>query len=327
MEQWQLPVERIVPAVAPVEGELQSQRTADAITLTGTDNFRISFSTKSGEMTALEYNGKNLVKEGLQANFWRGLTDNDVANGTAERCRTWQDAGKNAVLKDIQLQESADKKMATVVASYDMKEQESALQVTYRIRPNGVVNVTMQFTAGKKQLPEMPRLGMRMVLPGEYEQMTWLGRGPQENYADRKTGAAVGLYSASVWEQYHPYVRAQETANKCDVRWVALRNASGEGLLVTGDEPLSVSAWNFPMEDILYRPFAVERRHGGSIEKKDMVWLNIDHLQMGVGGDNTWGAQVHPEYTITPHDWQYSFTLQPLDAQSDAAELSHKVWF
>ena len=110
MEQWQLPVERIVPAVAPVEGELQSQRTADAITLTGTDNFRISFSTKSGEMTALEYNGKNLVKEGLQANFWRGLTDNDVANGTAERCRTWQDAGKNAVLKDIQLQESADKK-------------------------------------------------------------------------------------------------------------------------------------------------------------------------------------------------------------------------
>ena len=327
MEQWQLPVERIVPAVAPVEGELQSQRTADAITLTGTDNFRISFSTKSGEMTALEYNGKNLVKEGLQANFWRGLTDNDVANGTAERCRTWQDAGKNAVLKDIQLQESADKKMATVVASYDMKEQESALQVTYRIRPNGVVNVTMQFTAGKKQLPEMPRLGMRMVLPGEYEQMTWLGRGPQENYADRKTGAAVGLYSASVWEQYHPYVRAQETANKCDVRWVALRNASGEGLLVTGDEPLSVSAWNFPMEDILYRPFAVERRHGGSIEKKDMVWLNIDHLQMGVGGDNTWGAQLHPEYTITPHDWQYSFTLQPLDAQSDAAELSHKVWF
>lgn len=173
----------------------------------------------------------------------------------------------------------------------------------------------------------MPRLGMRMVLPGEYEQMTWLGRGPQENYADRKTGAAIGLYNATVWEQYHPYVRAQETGNKCDVRWVALRNAAGEGLLVTGEEPLNVSAWNFPMEDIMYRPFNIERRHGGSIEKKDMVWLNIDHLQMGVGGDNTWGAEVHPEYTITPHDWTYSFTLQPLGNKDDAAELAHKVWF
>ena len=327
MEQWQLPAEQIIPATEKIDGTLQSQRTPEALTLTGENGFRISFSTRDGEMKALEYEGKNLVKEGLQANFWRGLTDNDVANGTEGRCQTWKHAGENAVLKDIRLEESTDKKLATVTATYDMQEQESTLQVTYRIRPNGAVKVTMQFLAGKKQLPEMPRLGMRMVLPGEYEQMTWLGRGPQENYADRKTGAAIGMYSASVWEQYHPYVRAQETGNKCDVRWVALRNAEGKGLLVTGEEPLSVSAWNFPMEDILYRPFNIERRHGGSIEKKDMVWLNIDHRQMGVGGDNTWGAQVHPEYTITPHDWTYSFTLQPLDAQTDAAELAHKVWF
>ena len=327
MEQWQLPVEKIAPKVESISGTLQSQRTAEAITLTGENNFRISFDAKNGEMTALEYNGKNLVKEGLQANFWRSLTDNDVANGTDVRCRTWKTAGKDAVLKNINVQESTDKQLATVVATYEMKEQESSLQVTYRIRPNGVVNVTMQFTPGKKQLPEMPRLGMRMILPAEYDQMTWLGRGPQENYADRKNFAAIGLYSASVWEQYHPYVRAQETANKCDVRWVALRNQAGEGLLVTGGQPLSVSAWNFPMEDFLYRPFDSGRLHGGSIEKKDMVWLNIDHLQMGVGGDNTWGAQVHPEYTITPCAWEYSFTLQPLNAQSDAVELSHKAWF
>ena len=134
----------------------------------------------------------------------------------------------------------------------------------------------------------------------------------------------IGLYNATVWEQFHPYVRAQETANHCDVRWVALRNATGEGLLVVGEEPLSVSAWNFPMEDIEYRPSQMERRHGGSILKKDMVWLNIDHKQMGVGGDNTWGAQVHPEYTITPHEWKYSFTLAPLAPEDDAAEQAHK---
>ncbi len=327
MEQWQLPVEKIAPKMETVSGTLQSQRSAEAITVKGENGFSISFNAQNGEMTALNYNGKNLVKEGLQANFWRSLTDNDVANGTDVRCRTWKNAGKDAVLKSIDLQVSADKKMATVITSYDLKEQESAIQVIYRIRPNGAVNVAMHFTPGKKQLPEMPRLGMRMILPAEYDQMTWLGRGPQENYADRKDFAAVGLYSASVWEQYHPYVRAQETANKCDVRWVALRNQAGEGMLVTGGEPLSVSAWNFPMEDFLYRPFDSGRLHGGSIEKKDMVWLNIDHMQMGVGGDNTWGAQVHPEYTITPCAWQYSFTIQPLNAQSDAVELSHKVWF
>lgn len=157
--------------------------------------------------------------------------------------------------------------------------------------------------------------------------MTWLGRGPQENYPDRKTGAAVGLYSAGVWEQFHPYVRPQETANKCDVRWAALRDTSGRGLLVIGEEPLNVSAWNFPLDDIAYVPFDTERRHGGSIVPKDMVWLNILHRQTGVGGDNTWGAQVHSEYTITPHEWEYSFTLVPLGAGSDASEMARKVWF
>ena len=156
---------------------------------------------------------------------------------------------------------------------------------------------------------------------------SWLGRGPQENYLDRNTNALIGVYSATVWEQYHPYVRAQETANHCDVRWVALRNKAGEGILVTGDKPLSVSAWNFRMEDIDYIPFRIERRHGGGIEKKDLVWLNIDHKQMGVGGDNTWGAQVHPEYTITPNECEYSFTIQPISGTDDAAAKAHERLF
>ena len=129
----------------------------------------------------------------------------------------------------------------------------------------------------QQQVCSLSLIHICMILPAEYEMMTWLGRGPQETYADRKTGALIGLYNATVWEQYHPYVRAQETANHCDVRWVALRNATGEGLLVVGEEPLSVSAWNFPMEDIEYRPSQMERRHGGSIQKKDMV-LSLIHI-------------------------------------------------
>ena len=250
------------------------------------------------------------------------MTDNDIPNGHLIRCGTWRNAGRDAKLQNIEVAEAGQ--TATVTATYRMEEQDADLQTLYKITPDGKVQVTMHFTPGKKPLSEMPRLGMRMILPAEYEMMTWLGRGPQETYADRKTGALIGLYNATVWEQFHPYVRAQETANHCDVRWVALRNATGEGLLVVGEEPLSVSAWNFPMEDIEYRPSQMERRHGGSIQKKDMIWLNIDHKQMGVGGDNTWGAQVHPEYTITPHEWKYSFTLAPLAPEDDAAEQAHK---
>ncbi|WP_418987215.1 glycoside hydrolase family 2 TIM barrel-domain containing protein [Bacteroides heparinolyticus] len=311
IEQWALPTIPAANPVRPITGTLTTRRNEQTLTVSGND-FQVDFSTLTGEMTALVYNGKNLIKEGLQPNFWRPLTDNDIPNGHLTRCETWKHAGRDAKLQDINLTEAEH--LATVTATYRMEAQDATLQTGYKIRPDGSIQVTMHFIPGKKPLSEMPRLGMRMVLPAEYERMSWLGRGPHENYADRKTGALIGLYNATVWEQFHPYVRAQETANHCDVRWVALRNAAGEGLLITGEEPLSISAWNFPMEDIEYRPSQMERRHGGSIQKKEMVWLNIDHRQMGVGGDNTWGAQVHPEYTITPKEWRYGFRLQPLKA-------------
>ncbi|RGS47345.1 DUF4981 domain-containing protein [Segatella copri] len=310
IEQMQLPV-RLEKAQEQVSGQIEKTETEDAITIQGkTNDFSISFSKKTGEMTSLKYDGKEMLLAGLQPNFWRGITDNDVANGTQERCATWREAGKNMVLKSIKTQ--ADTRKATVMADFDMPEQESQVQITYQMLANGNVEVNMHFIPGNKALPEMPRLGMRMILKGDYDQMTWLGRGPQENYADRKSGYLIGKYSASVWEQYHPYVRAQETANKCDVRWFTLASKAGAGIRVEGAEPLSVSAWNFPQDDLLYVPSTIEHRHGGCVDKKDMVWVNIDHLQMGVGGDNTWGAMVHPEYTITPKEWSYSFTIKNL---------------
>lgn len=308
----QLPV-KLVKKSQPVAGKIEKTETADAITIQGkTTDYSISFSKKTGEMTSLKYDGREMLLAGLQPNFWRGITDNDVANGTQERCGTWREAGRKMVLKSIKAETAKDNQKATVVASFDMPEQESEMQITYQMLPNGNVEVNMHFTPGNKVLPEMPRLGMRMILKADYDQMTWLGRGPQENYADRKSGYLIGRYAASVWDQYHPYVRAQETANKCDVRWFSLASKSGAGIRVVGAEPLSVSAWNFPQDDLLYVPSMQEHRHGGCVDKKEMVWVNIDHLQMGVGGDNTWGAQVHPEYTITPKEWSYSFTIMNL---------------
>lgn len=268
----------------------------------------ITFSRTTGELTRMDYGFGNLLLKGLQANFWRPLTDNDIPNGHLVRCLTWREAGAKARLMACTAATEGDE--VVIKSQYRMEEQESDLSVTYRIDGTGRMKVTFHFLPGQKALPEMPRLGMRLVLTSAYDQMEWLGRGPQENYCDRKSGALIGRYKASVWEQYHPYVRAQETANHCDVRTFSLTNQQGQGIRVTGEEPLSVSAWNFPIEDLAYRPSQTERRHGGSIERKEMVWVNIDHQQMGVGGDNTWGAQIHPEYTITPKAWSYSFVIE-----------------
>ncbi|MEG2514348.1 MAG: DUF4981 domain-containing protein, partial [Bacteroidaceae bacterium] len=309
-EQWQLPVAKVEEQPKQAVGEVKVKQTTDAIRFDG-KQFTATFSTSNGEMTSLIYNNKSMILSGLQPNFWRALTDNDVANGTSERCGTWNNIAKKMNLIDIKVSNPSTDGNVQLITKYALPEQESTLDIAYIVCANGNIRVKMSFVPGNKPLPEIPRFGMRMILPKEYDQMSWFGRGPHENYADRKTSAAIGLYHASVWEQYHPYVRAQETGNKCDVRRLTLCDTMGNGLLITGAQPLSISAWNFPMEAINYKPFAVERKHGGSVEKQELVWLNIDMMQMGVGGDNTWGAQVHPEYTITPKAMSYSFTIQP----------------
>lgn len=316
MEQWLLPVYGVPDMQLPESNEqISIESNQEFITFNASD-FKVVFSTKSGDMSRLVYHDREMLIEGLRPNFWRGLTDNDVANGTPHRCATWRLAGQNKKKINYTITPHTDGRSVLFTVQYHLHEQASELTICYNIFGNGQINVSMRFIPGNKPLPEIPRFGMRMILSAEYNIMTWLGRGPHENYADRKTSAAIGRYEASVWEQYHPYIRPQETANKCDVRWMSFTNKHGEGILIAGEKPLSASAWNFPMEDIEYIPFNTERKHGGSIEKKEMVWVNIDHRQMGVGGDNTWGAKVHPEYTITPEAISYMFTISRLKGEN-----------
>ncbi len=321
-EQWQLPTQKVIAQVYPTNGVLNTFDNEPDYTISG-DNFKVVFSKQSGEITDLSYNGSSCIIEGFKPNFWRPMTDNDIANGHLKRTGTWKNASDNMLLKSISLKQGDNKNIATIKVNYELTEQESSLEINYTIRPEGAINVGMHFIPGTKQLPEIPRFGMRMILKPEYETMTWLGRGPHESYSDRKSSALIGLYQGLVWDQYHPYVRAQESANKTDVRWISLRNKSNKGILITGTQPLSASAWNFMQSEIEYIPFDIERRHGGSITKKDFVWLNIDAEQMGVGGDTTWGAQTHPEYTITPSEMKYSFTIQPLNEGDDEISKSH----
>ena len=141
--------------------------------------------------------------------------------------------------------------------------------------------------------------------------MTWYGRGPHESYWDRKSGARVGRYEGAVLDQYHPYIRPQENGNKTDVRWVALTNDLGVGLLVVGMPVLGgASAYPFLNED--FDPGdAKQQRHTTDVVPRDLVTLNVDFGQMGVGGDTSWGARTHPEYTLPAQEYRFRFRLRP----------------
>jgi beta-galactosidase len=154
-----------------------------------------------------------------------------------------------------------------------------------------------------------------MNLPMDLDRVEWLGRGPHENYVDRNTGAAVGRYQGTAWEQHHPYIRPQETGNKTDVRWMAVMDIRGRGLMAIGEPFLSAAALPYPMWDLEYDP--ERNRHANEIKPREAVTWHIDLKQMGVAGDNSWGAKAHPPYMIPAEPYSYGFWLRPLSQDED----------
>lgn len=280
----------------------------EAVRITSQNGKAVTFDSASGELTSLQLAGKEILKQGLRPNFWRPLTDNDVANGTLQRCQTWKNIEEQAKLHAFDVKETPSG--YEVQTHYLLPEQESNLSLVYRIDNELRIAVQVSYKPGKKTLPEMPRFGCYLQLPKTFTQMEWYGRGPHESYADRKSSAFIGKYSADVRTDFYPYLRPQETGNKSDVRWLQLSDGSRTLKVTAVGEPLSVSAWPFAQEELGYIPYDIKRKHGGSIELGDLVWLNIDNAQMGVGGDNTWGARVHPEYSIIPQEMEYEFRIE-----------------
>ena len=206
--------------------------------------------------------------------------------------------------------------MNTIEARLILPGSGSHLYVAYAFDATSAIRIYNRLEPSQKEIPEMPRYGMTMELQGEFDKMRWFGRGPHESYWDRKTSAAIGYYEGTVWEQYHPYVRPQEFGNKTDVRWIALKNDEDIGLLIIGDEPLSMSAWQILIDDIEHKQKHEPNRHATDIKPRDLVTLNIDHKQMGLGGDNTWGAKVHPQYRLPYKEYAYGFSLIPISQNS-----------
>jgi beta-galactosidase len=284
---------------------LRVNETDEAVTVSG-EGFSIVVGRTSGALESYRLGSRELVSAPLAPNFWRVPLDNDIGfldlNDMPGRCGVWKTAGPNRSVHAVRAERLAAQ-VVRVTAEATLPAADSPYVTTYTVYGSGDVVVEGRFTPGG-DLPELPRFGMQMAVPATLGTMTWYGRGPHETYWDRKTGAAVGRYSGQVEDLIHDYVRPQENGNRTDVRWVTLTDAAGTGLLAVGQPHLSVSAWPYTMEDL------EAATHVHELPRRDTITLNLDHRQMGVGGDDGWGARPHPEYTLEAKPYRYRFRLR-----------------
>ena len=270
---------------------------------------KVCISKKSGLISSYQIAGQELVAEAIAPNFWRVPTDNDFGNGMQNKSEAWRYAGKKTQLKEVTLVKSENQ--YTVTANLSLKGINANYSIKYIVSGGAKVQVEVNYEALDDKLPELPRFGMVMALPKSVSNFSYYGRGPWENYSDRKTSAFMGIYASDVEDQYFPYIRPQENGNKTDVRWLTLVDNNQVGIKVTGIQPLSVSALPFSTEDI--DPGKQKnQKHTTDVKFGDYVYLSIDLAQRGVGGDNSWGAVPHSQYRLHDKTYGYSYVISPI---------------
>ena len=307
-------------------------KTVRAETRVYNKNVRIIFNKKEGRITSYKIKGVELLNNGKgpKPNFWRPMTDNDFGNKMQAKNIEWKKASLFSTVSTIS---HSKLKNGSVVlhVEYTLPGVNTTFESTYHILGNGVIKIsnTLNKTDYKG---DIPRVGMRLQLKKQYNALTFLGRGPWENYEDRKAAAFVDVYNSSVAAQYVPYVRPQENGYKTDVRWLALENADNNGILVVqAGTKFCFSALHMPNEDFdttadlnyggekiddTYRidgiPAMNKSKHTIDIKEQNLVQLNIDLKQRGLGGDDSWYAKPQKEYqTMGSKKHHYSFFLIP----------------
>lgn len=286
--------------------------------ITGND-FRVEFSKKTGQMVSLRFRDTEILLKAPEPDFWRVPTDNDFGNGMPRRCAVWKNAGKNRTLKTMAAK-AAGPGIIRIQSVFGLDDVKAAYSMEYTLYGSGDIVITNTFVPSVSALPEIPRMGMQLRIPESFNSVTWFGRGPFEHYEDRKYAAHVGLYSSTVDGLNHAYIRPQETGYRTDVSWLALHNGKGLGLLVVGDPLFCFNADHFSRDDF-ENGFEKEQKHATDIKKHPWTSLNIDYKQMGVGGDNSWGALPHPQYLLAVKPYSYTFRLRPYDTAKEQAEV------
>jgi beta-galactosidase/beta-glucuronidase len=312
----QKPVQSFKPAGLP---RLEVEQDGRAIHLHGED-FHLVFDTFYGTPGSWEYQGAQLLTGGPQLNLWRAPTDNDI-----HIAKEWVAAGLDRLQARLErvelvrkLPQAAQIEVDTMLACYSRLPAFRA-SYHYTIFGSGDMLIDTHLTPLSK-LPNLARVGLQMRLPGALDRFTWYGRGPHENYVDRKESALVGVYSGTVQEQYVPYIFPQENGNKSDVRWATLTDAQGLGLLVVGMPLLNVGASHYSTENL------TSAGHTFDLEELDETILSLDYRQCGLGS-NSCGPGPLQKYLIEPVEISFSLRLRPFSANAHSAmRLSRQMF-
>jgi beta-galactosidase len=278
------------------------------------NDFKAKIDKQTGLFSSLIFNNTELLKASPRPSFWRAPTDNDLPiKDYNSGLPAWQKAGKNMSLTNLSVTK-VSKYQTRVELEHDLKSIGSRYFTTYNIFGNGEIKVDVSFYAAPhKRQSSLPRIGTLFQLDKQLSNVTWFGRGPHENYWDRKDSAHVGLYSNTVEGLYVPYVRPQENGFRSDVRFVAFHNKEGKGVLFEGDPLIGFGAQYYSTDEYDSNNDDVTSRemHPHNLTKKDKIFVNIDYRQRGVGGTNSWGEKPLFDYTLPWLDYKYSYTIKP----------------
>lgn len=362
-EQFRLPIESIKSDIKTSGPALSVSENGDEL-VASSSKVNFVFNKKTGLVSSYKVGSTEYFSEGfgLQPNFWRGPTDNDYGNGQPKREQIWKQSSKNFDVSDATVK--MDGKNAIMTINYLLPAGNLYI-VDYTIYPSGAVHVAAHFTstemneaetevseatrtatftpgrdAARKEASKLtvPRIGVRFRVPATMNQVEYFGRGPEENYWDRKAGTLVGLYKSTAEDLYFPYVRPQENGHHTDTRWVSVSSNKGKGLKIVADELIEFNAlrnsiedfddeeqvnlprqWsNFTPEQIANHDEAAAKdvlrrqHHINDVTPRNYVEVCIDLKQQGAGGYDSWGARPEPQYTLPANkDYQWGFTIIP----------------
>lgn len=287
---------------------------------------KVAFNKNDGQITSYIYKDQEYInrKKGPKINFWRPPTDNDLGNKMQAKNIAWKKATLDSKVKAFNFKRVSNN-VLQVTIDFELSAVKTTYQSVYTINGNGVVKIDNTLNPSEIKA-DIPRIGMRMQLPKIFNEVTYYGRGPWENYQDRKTSTFIDVFKSTVSDFYVPYIRPQENGNRTDVRWMALMNSEQNGILIgaPSQKKLSISALHMPNEDfditkdVEYTKDNVNAnfsKHTLDIKEQNLVQLNIDYAQRGLGGDDSWWSKPQEKYQLKPNQKHtYSFYLIPFNS-------------
>jgi len=319
-EQFRLPAYKQPETLARGGGRVEIEDSQQELTLRApAAQMTITIDRQTGLLSSCTHQGKPIITQPLRPHFWRAPTDNDQGNSMPSRQSIWSAAGKSWKLTKLELKPLGPASVQVTATGNIQAIGNTSYVLQYTVRSSGEVYVSASMSKpALERVANLPRFGLTTRVDPAYDQLSWLGPGPEESYFDRDE-YRFGRWSSRVAEQYFPYSDPQETGNHVSTRWLALTDDAGRGVAIFADRGAST----LPEQSLSFSalPYSTENmdqaRHDYDLKPVDGVALQLDMAQMGVAGDDSWGAQPRPEYTLPPRAYKFAFVLRPIGGASE----------